>query len=157
MKVYFDMDGLLADFQGHLLNHHPQLQGVDLWQIPDDKFWPLVQSIPNFWENLPVMPRAIELWDYCYNNFDEVAILSAPSTHDLRSEDGKNKWLDKHLPKSKYKYERYFTKKKEQYADQDSLLIDDMLENCKKFVSKGGKAIYHTDINVTLSIIKGMK
>jgi hypothetical protein len=155
MKVYFDMDGLLADFDGHLLKHHPELKGVNTWKMPDDEFWPLVKGIPNFWKELPVKPKALELWDFCYKNFDEVAILSAHSTHDTRSKAGKKAWLDKHLPTSKYKYKRHFTKKKEEFAEKDAILIDDLLENCKKFVKKGGQAIHHTDINVTIAIMKG--
>jgi 5'(3')-deoxyribonucleotidase len=153
MKVYFDMDGLLADFDGHVEAHYPELKGVNTWNIPDDEFWPKIKSIPNFWRGLPVNEGAIELWDLCHAHF-EVAILSAHSTHDERSISGKKVWLDKHLPTHKYNYNRHFTKTKEDHADEYSILIDDLVNNCDKFDKAGGASIHHTDIKHTTNIIK---
>ncbi len=148
MKIYFDMDGVLADFDGMLRKHHPHVE--DFSVLPDDEFWPLVKAIPNFWEDLEILPGANEMVKAAFENENvtHVEVLSAPSRHDLRSYAGKVKWLEKHF--SEYfpfdlRLNLVIAKNKKHFAEPGSVLIDDLDKNIDAWNKNGGFGILHKD------------
>ena len=156
MTIYFDMDGVLADFQGYLRKHHTNLP-EDLFSIPDPEFWKLVKEIPDFWENLLVIKGAKELFDFAYDNFEEVAILSSPSRHDNRSIVGKVTWLNNNIGDDSTKiYERNFVRsnKKKFFANKNSVLIDDLDSNIDEFKQAGGHTIHFKTASQALKELK---
>jgi 5'(3')-deoxyribonucleotidase len=158
MTIYFDMDGVLADFQGYLRKHHPDLP-KDLFSIPDDEFWKLVRAIPDFWENLEPIKGAKELFEFAHDNFEEIAILSSPSRHDSRSISGKVTWLNKNIgdPNDGGRiYERNFVRanKKKFFANKTSVLIDDLDENINEFKGAGGHTIHFKNASQALKELK---
>ena len=153
MKIYFDMDGVLADFQGYFRSQ-TMTTVEDLWSIPDDVFWKYVKNIPKFWENLPVMPDALKLFKYAQKHHD-VQILSSPSSHDDRSFGGKIKWVRKHLGANvrvnlvKRSHKRLFAE------DKKCVLIDDIKETCDEFKEKG-LSIHFLNAKQALSELKSI-
>jgi 5'(3')-deoxyribonucleotidase len=133
-KIYFDMDGVLCDFWGMLLDHDPS---ITEW---DETLWGLILTIPNFWENLDFIEGSLELWDYCYHNFD-VEILTAPSIFDKRSVSGKGEWLKTNLKNYDFKINMTSSYNKCLFASKNALLIDDMEMNVEQFKEHGGEAI----------------
>lgn len=152
MKIYFDMDGVLADFQGHFKKHYPHIE--DPWDLGDDEFWPMVKAIPNFWEDLPMMPNAKELFQFAKENHT-IEILSSPSSHDDRSFDGKIKWVRKHLGDDirvnlvTRKYKQLFAQ------DKRCVLIDDIKKTCDEFKQKG-LSIHYLNAKQALSDLKSI-
>ena len=57
--IWLDMDGVLADFDGH----YQACFGVKptRWPEPDTVDWKLIAAVPDFYLNLPLMPGAKEL------------------------------------------------------------------------------------------------
>lgn len=151
--VFFDLDGVLADFDAHLRSRHPLLP-ADLFSLSDQEFWPLVLSIPNFWEDLPLIAGAKELFHFACEHFEEVAILSAPSRHDNRSCIGKNLWLNQHF--SHYFFERNFVRAhhKKRFADPNSILIDDQLKNIEEWRQAGGIGIHFKNASQAIDELK---
>ena len=158
MKIYFDLDGVLADFQGYLRQHYPEIE--DFNSLSDEEFWPLVIKIPNFWENLPVLPGAKEMVQSAFENpkYDSVEVLSAPSRHDLRSYAGKVTWLQKHFPDvfpNDFRLNLVIAKNKKHFSNEGSVLIDDLAKNISEWNENGGQGILHldTDYQKTLDFI----
>jgi 5'(3')-deoxyribonucleotidase len=158
MKVYLDMDGVIADFIGKMIENYPNETEASFRKIPDDKFWPMVMAIDDFWHDLPLMPDAKNMFKFLYHNYD-LEILSSPSKHDSRSLLGKHYWLNKHFSKTKYSYERNFVraKNKKDFADSNSILIDDLEKNIKEFKSAGGHGILFKNFTQVKSELKKLK
>jgi 5'(3')-deoxyribonucleotidase len=149
MKVYLDMDGVICDFIGDVRKVHPDMED---W-APDEKLWPAVCSIPNFWENMSWMPDGKELWEYL-KKF-EVIILSAPTRNDLRSPSGKLKWIHDNLGfDTNFIFTR--TGKKKLLARPDSILIDDLKGTIKNWNEAGGIGIHHINTRLTIDILEAI-
>lgn len=153
MKLFFDMDGVLSDFQSHFKKHYPQYD--NLWDLSDEVFWPLVKAIDNFWEDLPLMPHAEELFKFANENF-EVEILSSPSSHDHRSYGAKIEWLEKHFSAYDFPINLVTQKYKKLFAEKGALLIDDQEQNCVEFKENGGQTIHFQDGLTTLNALKAL-
>lgn len=100
-----------------------------------------------FWINLPIIPKSQKLISLIkkYNYY----ILTAH--FDEASKLGKIKWAFKYfqIPEEKM----IFEKEKWKYANSNSLLIDDTLEQIEKFVKCGGLTIHHKNMKTTLSTL----
>lgn len=73
MKITVDMDGVMADFVGHVLNLYETWYGVRpiepdkvygpindyLHFSSNSQFWKWVDSIPDFWLSMPPIPGAL--------------------------------------------------------------------------------------------------
>jgi hypothetical protein len=142
ITIFFDMDGTIADFIGKALEHNPQWTEDDLegQTIPDDKFWKHIIKIPNFWETLEPIKNGMEMLKYASDNGYNVEILTAHSSNDHRSIEGKKVWIKKHL--SNFNISNiHFEKKKGKHAHSKAILVDDLDKNLKEFKNAGGKIL----------------
>lgn len=145
-KIYCDMDGVLTNFEGrfeHFTGKHPQEYEKEFGV---KQFWHLidVKVGVRFWIGMDWMPRGKELWNFIqpYNP----DLLTSPS-RDNNSRLGKNLWVKNNLnPKPKVIFA--YSKVKQRYANENSILIDDKPSNINEWTSKGGIAIRCKDGNV---------
>lgn len=156
MKIYLDMDGVLCDFWGKVYEFFPDFK---IKEPKTEVLWEAILSIPNFWEGLKPLPDYRKLVDLCIElvGKENVYILSAGSRFDERAIPGKKKWL-KHwlsdIDESKFNFvPRKF---KKDFANSDSLLIDDFAKNVKDFIKSGGKALLYTNYNDTKQQLKNL-
>ena len=152
MKIYFDMDGVMADWDGQWNTHFPDIN-LDEHDRPILK---KIIEIPNFWTDIPFIDSIKPLWDYCYYKYD-IATLSSPLDYDHdRCITQKDLFLDKYL--GDYEFERHYKQHADKclFAGPDTLLIDDKLSNVEEFRAKGGYAILHEPFNTkrTFDILK---
>lgn len=145
-KIYCDMDGVLTDFESrfeHYTGMHPQeyekQKGLAaFWNLID------VQIGVKFWIGMPWMPQGKRLWDFIKPYQPD--LLTSPS-RDNNSRLGKNLWVKNNLnPKPKVIFA--YSKDKQRYANDKSILIDDKKSNINEWTAKGGIAIRCKDGNV---------
>ena len=146
--VFWDMDGLVADFvSGALAFHGKSLPMAEVtWDFPLQlgfketwcpTFWqPL--GTKEFWRDLLPLDDGMELFHRVEAAVgkDRLCILS--SGQSPGSPDGKREWLEKWLPG--YAKTAIFAHAKHLVAAPDKVLVDDYDGNVDKFVAAGGRA-----------------
>jgi 5'(3')-deoxyribonucleotidase len=143
-KVIIDLDGVLTDFQKQLAKLLDKPLDRD-WDFGNDpKIWKKIDDAgEEFWKNMPWMPDGQELWNAVKKY--KPTILTAPSRHPS-STAGKKVWLKENLPDVPYTID----KKKQDYAKDGYILIDDREKNIKKWEDAGGIGILHKDAKSTI-------
>lgn len=147
--VFFDLDGVLADFVRGAFAHHgksvpmPQVR----WHFPQQlgfsgtwapEFWePLGYE---FWAGLRPLADGFDLLRRVESAVgpDRVGILSSPC--DTRGcAEGKREWVARHIPG--YRKRLFLGSAKELFAGPGKVLVDDHDPNCERFSAWGGRSI----------------
>ena len=166
-QIYCDMDGVLTDFEKRFVSllqqegpkyyskatiaqvtrpkHFDKLEGTE-------EFWKFIdQHIGlEFWSEMPWMPQGQVLWDFIQPYGPK--LLTSPSEDDT-SRLGKRLWVRNHLSPAPEVIFR-FGDAKSDFANENSILIDDKPSNLVAFASKGGIAIECKDGDVSSVINK---
>lgn len=150
-KIYCDMDGVLVDFiRGYL-----ELTGRDITGSfhSDAAFWaPIDKAGADFWTNLNWTHDGKKLWNYIKKYNPE--ILSAPSRQN-DSRVGKFKWIERELPGTHLILRS--PEKKKEFAQPNTILIDDRESNIIDWDKMGGIAILHFSTEDTIYQLKKLK
>jgi len=151
-KIYCDMDGVLTDFESRFDHYSGMTPKEYENKYGTAGFWNLidVEVGVKFWAGMPWMPQGQQLWNFIspYNP----DLLTSPS-RDNNSRLGKNIWVKNHLnPKPKVIFA--YSKDKQRYANENSILIDDKKSNINEWAASGGIAIRCKDGDVTTVINK---
>lgn len=144
-RLYVDMDGVLADFdRGFMERFNVDHRGKD---FPKKEMWDLVYSVPQFFLDLPAMPRALELMETIAQLrrdrlVGEVCILTAcPSSAYLDVAEQKKKWIRQHIGNYTV-LPAYRSESKPAYIQNPGdILIDDWRLNCEAWEAAGGVAV----------------
>ena len=150
--IYSDMDGVLVDFNERFKRFSGGIPPKDYEdKYGREKFWDLIdkETGVRFWVGMPWMSDGKQLWDYIktYNP----TLLSSPSRSNS-SRMGKRIWRKRNLPSTKLVLAQ--ASKKQNYANPDSILIDDRASNIDQWVKAGGIGILHTDTASTINKLK---
>jgi len=149
--IYSDMDGVLVDFNERFKRFSKGIPPTEYEQkFGKDKFWELVDGIGvRFWVGMDWMSDGEQLWDYIksYNP----TLLSSPSRAD-HSRIGKRIWRKRNLPSTKLVLAQ--ARHKQNYANPNSILIDDRESNIDQWIKAGGIGILHTDTASTIDKLK---
>lgn len=139
--IYFDMDGVLCDFD-------KRCKQLDCRKPNGKCNWEKMDAIgQKFWADMDKIDKGIELltnvlsW-FASNSDVQIGIFSA--VHLKNGKLGKMKWLEKYLPMIDKGLIKIINngKFKFQYANSDSLLVDDKEENVKNWKNAGGYAVH---------------
>lgn len=156
MKIFIDLDGVLADWLTPAIRLlDGDVEGVlSKWEKLNPRPWDLfdVLDVPRnygyrkielagdqFWARLPIFPHAKHLVKRC-QEIGESTILTSPFNH-AGSYAGKVKWLDYHFGKGFARKHALIGAKKHVVSQPGSLLIDDRPKNCEAWKREGGTAI----------------
>lgn len=153
MKIYLDMDGVLADFE----------KGVkDVCRfLPTSKnekiMWELLSMEDHFYYSLSFMPGAKEAFRILYKKYgNSLEILSAipkPNKNIKNTEVDKRNWIrDKLSPEVKVNI--VYREDKINFCSPDSILIDDREDTVNSWIQNGGIGIVHIDWEQTLNLLK---
>lgn len=147
-EIYLDSDGVLADYEGE----YKRLTGGDPAEKGKVKAMRFRQ-FPRFYANLPLMPDAMKLWNYC-KPFDHY-VLTASSNYTCTSKEDKQHWFRQHfnfggdhLIVVAYPHDKY------KYAGKGKILVDDNAKNCAEWEKAGGIAIHHISVEDTIRRLK---
>ena len=168
-QIYCDMDGVLTDFEKRFVTllqqegpkyyskatiaqvtrpkHFDKLEGTE-------EFWKFIDQHIGlaFWSEMPWMPQGQVLWDFIQPYGPK--LLTSPS-EDNTSRLGKRLWVRNHLSPAPEVIFR-FGDAKSDFANENSILIDDKPSNLVAFASKGGIAIECKDGDVS-SVINELR
>ncbi len=145
MKLFVDLDGVLTDFDkslsdllGKPIKGHGQFGN-------DPKIWKAIDEAGTyFWKSMDWLPDGKELWN-AVKKYDPT-ILSSPSRH-ITSKEGKKMWIDENISGTPL----ILDSKKEKYAKEGYVLIDDRKKNINKWENAGGVGILHKDTGSTIA------
>lgn len=162
-KIYFDMDGVLADFNrgvNELCGMETPPQGVGWAPGCDDLMWKKVRLQDHFYDRLEIMPGAGEMFDLIYSRYgDRCEVLSAvprPEKGILTAGEDKIRWMRRLFPKQVV-VNIVLRKNKPLYCrGKGYILIDDFRDNVKAWEAMGGTGIYHKSPDQTISELKRM-
>lgn len=149
-KIYFDMDGVLADFNLGL----KELCGIEPLDqeskapAQDDEMWIKVKKIDHFYNKLKPMPGALKMFEALSNEYGEKCeILSGiPKPHRGIAHAGEDKtsWAHRLLSKDLKVNIVYREEKKNYCKGPEYILIDDLSKNIKEWEASGGTGILFT-------------
>ena len=145
--IYSDMDGVLTDFEGRFKqfsgiepNEYKKKFGIEgFWGLIDDEIG------VRFWTGMPWMPGGEKYWNYIKKH--NPILLSSPSRQN-ESRLGKRLWKKRNMPDTKLILA--YSDNKKDYADKNSILIDDYPKNIEQWRAAGGIGILHTSAEDTI-------
>lgn len=155
-KIYLDLDGVIADFHKRYHEiHNCSPSHDDVRKRFGQRFGRFIQD--KEFQNLDMMPDARELLSYLNTCGVPVEILSSTARPVSNAEISRQKqvWLDKHnikypanfVPGKQFKY---------QFADENSIIIDDTPSVIEDWNKASGTGILHTDALTTISILDAL-
>ncbi|MDO4961349.1 MAG: hypothetical protein Q4E57_05795 [Eubacteriales bacterium] len=148
-KIYFDMDGVLADFNGgirRLCGMEP-LDQMKSTPRQDDELWEAVKAADHFYNRLDPMPGALEMFNALRERFgDRCEILSAvpkPRRGITDAEADKREWVSR-LISDDVKVNIVQREEKQAFArNRACVLIDDYKKNIREWEAAGGTGILY--------------
>lgn len=171
MKIFLDMDGVLADFNRAIHEAHGKTvaqpgSGKQPWDL--DQFWGMTlndfwapSNNTKFWASIPRTPEANQIAEAAWGavGTPNVCILTSPSLYD-GCISAKRAWIAKYYPA--LADQMIFTSAKQFLAHPDTILIDDSDKNITRFATVGGQTVlvprlWNTDFALadrTFSIVK---
>ena len=151
-KIYFDMDGVLADFSRglrELCGIQPVDQNGTVNATTDDEMWAKVREVEHFYDRLEFMPGAKEMFDTLYEKYGSACeILSAiPKSHRgiKNAAEDKIKWVHRLLSEDMIVNIVMREDKPSYCTGKDCILIDDLEKNIKEWKKMGGTGIVFTN------------
>lgn len=149
VTVFFDLDGVVADFVSAALAVHAAALPVEdvTWDFPtqigfesvdDAKFWAPLGF--DFWAGLALYPDGLCLLKAAESLVgpDCIALLTSPCDTPGCVQ-GKLAWVAKHLPD--YRKRLFVGGEKELFAGPAKVLVDDNDTNVERFTRAGGYAV----------------
>ena len=160
-KIYFDMDGVLADFEKgirELCHMEPQPQNGKRDAKTDDLMWETIKKIDRFYDRLDLMPGAKEMFDTVYGTYgDRCEILTGIPREErgiVTAAEDKITWTRRLLSET-VKVNTVCRKHKINFCTgPETVLIDDREKTIKEWQEKGGTAVLHQTPEETIRELK---
>lgn len=156
--IFFDMDGVLADFDGFVFENLGRTFNND---ESDAEMWQFLISTPHMYFNLKPTPYAFILWETAKLLGAKMEILTAiPRRYVIEeSEQDKIDWIHKYISEDVKVNIGPYSADKWKYAKPGDVLIDDRSSNIHDWVNASGIGILHDyyDHTKTLEALLSLK
>ena len=164
-KIYFDMDGVLADFEGgvrELCGIEPPAQPED---VPEEEkeaakkanneMWERIKEVDHFYDQLELLPYARALFEAVYKQYrDKCEILTGIPKEKrgiTTAAEDKINWVHRLLSKD-IKVNIVYREDKPKYCKgKGYILIDDMKQNILEWKEMGGTGFMNVQGDHTLN------
>ena len=147
--IWLDMDGVLADFD----KRAEEILGMPPSDYENtygtESFWKMIESDPDFFRNLELMPDAMDLY-LVVHQFSPSILTGIPKHIDCVTNQ-KTQWAHEHFPEIKNVF-CCQSSKKWTFCQHGDILIDDRYRYAKKWEAAGGTFIHHK--SAMLSIVQ---
>ncbi len=152
-KIYCDMDGVLCDFKSYAEKTVgvPIAKWMNLSKV--DKWKPIVDK-GDFWSTMPWHTGAKELWSFIKKYNPDILSAHVEEVRDPTCIPGKTKWLKTNVQVPTDRINLVKRVQKQNFANKNSILIDDYNKNISDFKKRGGIGIYHTSTSNTIRELK---
>ena len=146
-KIYFDMDGVLADFDRGIteLGKIAKVNQSDATSATDDALWDAVRSVDNFYDKLEPVFGSVEMFKKLYSIYgDKCEILSAvpkPHRNIPSAREDKINWVRRLLSDQVVINLVYRAEKQNFVKGKGFILIDDYQINIDEWAAAGGTGI----------------
>lgn len=160
-KIYFDMDGVLADFErgiNEICGMDMPIQGLSTDE-EDNRMWEAVKEADHFYDNLEPMKGAIDMYRELSSKYDCEILSAIPKPHRGIATAGEDKrnWVCRVLSPSMNVNIVYSQDKKNYAKDKGTILIDDLDKNIKEWENCGGTGIKFESAEQVLKRIKDLE
>lgn len=159
-KIYFDMDGVLADFDGFVKHQLGMAYsaGEKHWLPSDDEMWERARNTSHFYYQLNIMDGAKKMFDMVFQKYgSQCEILTGipkPKRGLLTASEDKTAWAREFLSPD-ITVNIVFKEQKPQFCKgKNSILIDDTERNIAEWEQSGGTGILHTSPEDTVRRLK---
>ena len=160
-EIYFDMDGVLADFERgvrEICGMEPPSQNGKRDFGADDEMWRRIKEADHFYDHLELMPHAKEMFDAVYGKYgDRCEILTGvPKAKRgiVTAGDDKVNWVRRLLSKDIKINIVYREDKKDYVTGKGCILIDDMEKNIREWIQMGGSGVMNVNAENTLERLR---
>ena len=144
MTIYFDMDGVLADFEGYIKSHGIGYVPHDTRDKEADALmWEEIKKVDRFYFQLEPMPGALDLFRRLQEKYHCEILSAVPKPHwgIVGAEADKRAWIAKYLGEDVRVNIVYREQKKDFAGAKNSVLIDDLEKNIREWNEFGGTGI----------------
>jgi hypothetical protein len=157
MKLYVDLDGVLADFDRaaqEILDTENHYKYEFIWG--PEVYWKKLHAKGDFFAKLKPMSDAGHLWGKI-NHMNPTILTALPSTEAERVEKQKRTWVQKNLyPQPTEDICCKTTEKPNYCCYPGDILIDDRAVNRDAWMARGGTYIIHTTAERTIGTLNAL-
>ena len=153
-QLFIDLDGVLADFDTAFTTRIGPLPDRNAPGPEPESFWPSIEAIPDFFETLPLMPDAMELWNGAHALHPRPIVLTGSPPKIPIAEAQKRRWVAKHLG-ADARVICCVASEKRLHGRPGDVLIDDWVRYRPRWTTMGGIFILHTSAATSLAEARG--
>ena len=163
-KIFFDMDGVLADFDRgiiELCKLEPMPQNLKPRNEEKEiEMWGKVKEVGHFYDKLEPIPGAKEMFDAVYSRYGEkceiLTGIPKPWREIVTAAEDKVNWMRRLFSETVKINTVLRAEKKNFCTGKDCILIDDYVKNTKEWTEIGGTAILFTNAEEAIKVMKEM-
>lgn len=153
-KIAIDMDGVVVDFLKGAYN--AGIFNPETGEMDEQK---LVEADEQFWANLPVLTEGLWLYSrlYAFSKKNDLTLYVLSHAINEAAKAGKREWIQKNLHTNPMEIVLVAKRSdKKDFADPETLLIDDYPKTCEEFVANKGYAVvfHRQDFKKTLEDLR---
>lgn len=142
LKIFVDLDGVLADWEGRVYN----IFGKDHKSVKSHILWQFIGESENFWLNIEKISNFDVIWEYVKDKSPTI-LTGCPKSSFTKSQDQKIEWCKINLGPDVDVITCLAKDKQKHITEPGDILIDDNIDNCSRWIEHGGVAIHHDNDN----------